>query len=207
MIENTVNEDKATFLQAVAAVKTRARELAQVRNEFEAAKLALATAQTTLAEKYYNGIGVEWSHSEAFKLYMDAAKQGVAEAQFKVGMLWYSHPYGANDKIEAMRWYKKAARQGHAQAQFYVAHSYGCGRGVENGDVEKDAVKSLKWYKKAAKQGYPEAQHELGMLYRRRYLSKEGLVAHEEATRWFKKAAKQAYFASQRALDNPEDWL
>ena len=74
-------------------------------------------AQFNLANKYYEGKGVEQNFKEAFKWYKKAAEQGHSQAQFNLGCMYGRGEGVKKDYSEANKWIYKAALQGNIEAQ------------------------------------------------------------------------------------------
>ncbi len=79
-----------------------------------------AKAQFNLANKYYEGKGVEQNYKEAFKWYKKAAEQGHSQSQFNLGCMYGRGEGVKKDYAEANKWIYKAALQGNIEAQNWL---------------------------------------------------------------------------------------
>jgi hypothetical protein len=139
-------------------------------------------AQYLLAEKYYDGDGVEQSYKEAFKWYSLAAAKGHIVAKAYLG---YAYLRGIGVKKSnrlALQWFKKAARSNYPYAQFNIGmfHFFGI-------KTPQDYHKANHWFKKAAGGGQPQAQYMLALAYCR------GIGVRRNAKLafyWFRQAAR-----------------
>lgn len=115
-------------------------------------------SETTLANSYFNGLGVQQSYSEALAWYRKAAESGDADAQFDIGSM-YLNGYGLpKNQTIAANWYRLAANQRLAKAEYGLGYLYDRGEGVPRDDAE-----AIKWYQMAASQGNESAQRVLGL--------------------------------------------
>ena len=81
------------------------------------AELGNEDAQSSLAQMYQYGKGVETNLAKAIEWYTKAAEQGYKNAQYSMGWA-YEHGQGVDKNLaEAKKWYQKAADQGHADAK------------------------------------------------------------------------------------------
>ncbi|MDE0401740.1 MAG: tetratricopeptide repeat-containing serine protease family protein [Candidatus Poribacteria bacterium] len=159
----------------------------------ESAKNNYPQAWYQLADRYYNGEGVEKNLTEAVKWYRKAAHQGNADAQNALGAMYY-HGKGVEKNLtEAVKWFEKAANRGNAYAQLNLGMRYHDGEGVE-----KNLTEAVKWYRKAAHRGNAEAQNNLAIMYKKG----EGMPKSnpEMAARWFLQAAQLGNRKAQRNL-------
>ena len=76
-----------------------------------------AKAQFNLANKYYEGKGVEQNFEEAFKWYKKAAEQGHSQAQFNLGCMYGRGEGVKKNYSKANQWIQKAAQQENLEAQ------------------------------------------------------------------------------------------
>lgn len=83
----------------------------------KAAMQGHAKAQFNLANKYYEGKGVEQNFEEAFKWYQKAAEQGHSGAQYNLGCMYGRGEGVKKDYAQANQWLYKAALQGNIDAQ------------------------------------------------------------------------------------------
>ena len=70
-----------------------------------------------LADKYYEGDGVEEDCEEAARLFRMAAEQGYAYAQYSLGYMYENGEGVDEDFYEAVEWYCKSAEQGYEDAR------------------------------------------------------------------------------------------
>jgi len=69
------------------------------------------------ARRYFEGLGVPQSDTEAVKWTRKAAEQGDALGQNNLGVMYSAGRGVPQSDTEAVRWYRQAAEQGHAAAQ------------------------------------------------------------------------------------------
>ncbi|KAG2208150.1 hypothetical protein INT47_010512 [Mucor saturninus] len=114
-----------------------------------------------LGNCFYEGIGVQKSHGDAFDRFQDSAKKHDKDAQFMLGE-FYRHGYGSLsiDYCVAQSWYLKSARQGHGKAQYELGNLY-----LLEDYKDKDMSSGFFWYSKSAKQGNSDAQYKVGVCY------------------------------------------
>jgi len=111
-----------------------------------------AWAQSILAQKYRDGVGVDQSYQQAKELFELAANQGNASAQYALGVM-YQEGQGVNQSYErAAEYYEAAARQGYANAQTSLGALCANGQGVE-----QSLETAHEWLMKAAEQGVEKA--------------------------------------------------
>ena len=123
-------------LQAAPEYEKRADLSDQLAQWVKQALGGDASAQRELAQRYYDGDGVEQDYAKAFELYSEAAEQGDAAAEFSVA---YMYDFGEGvelDDLKAVEYYTRAAEQGHAAAQFNLALMYDEGEGVPVDDLK-----------------------------------------------------------------------
>ena len=125
-----------------------------------AADQNLPEAQTALADRLMQGVGVEKNYEEAAKLYRAAAdKLPVAAAH--VGDL-YCYGVGVKeDTAECARWYRKAAEGGIAHAASALGGMYAVGNGVAKNDAEANT-----WLLRGAAGGDVLGQYGIAQAYR-----------------------------------------
>ena len=134
---------------AVADMKSARRaflraDYAAAHAEFlRLARTGDADAQTSVAEMYLAGRGVEQNPQQAVEWFRAAARQGDAVAQVNLGLLLAR----AEMLEEAAAWLKKAAEQGDPQTQTQLATMYF--QGVAGAP---DSANGLKWLRRAANQ-------------------------------------------------------
>ena len=144
-------------------------------------------AQCNLADRYYNGSGVEKDYSKTVEWYVKAAEQGYASAQYNLGNMYYSGKGVEQDYAKAVEWYRKAAEQGYADAQNCLGNMFFKGEGVEQNYSE-----AIDWYLKAADKGVLNAMRKLGLIYEKGY----GVIADKgQSDEWYK-----SYYRSRDAL-------
>lgn len=144
-----------------------------------------------LAEKYYNGNGVELDREKAKEYYVKAASHDHAEAKYRLGNIYACLKYdsGKNLNLEAYRqsesWYRLAAEQGHIQAQSEMVYM---------ADTCKQAERWYNKIRKAAEKGNADAQYQLGEDYQLGFSNLYDnftIDQNEElANFWYLKAAK-----------------
>ena len=111
-----------------------------------------AWAQSTLGQRYQDGIGVDQSDQQARELFELAASQGYANAQYNLGCI-YDEGQGVDQSDERAReYYEAAARQGIGYAQTNLGLLFHNDQGVE-----RSFETARKWYMKAAEQGVEQA--------------------------------------------------
>lgn len=94
----------------------RARQTALDRNQ-QRAEAGDVNAQYSLAERYFDGLGVEQDFGQAFYWFQQAARQGHAKAQFNVGMMHLLGRGVPKDVIEGYQWIYLAAQRDNDAAQ------------------------------------------------------------------------------------------
>lgn len=105
-------------------------------------------AQTSLAERYYDGEGVPQNYKKAVEWYEKAANQGEAIAQMSLGFMYaYGRGIRHNDK-KSVEWFTKAANQEYIDAQHLLGIIYKEGDGAP-----QDYKKAKEWYGKACDNG------------------------------------------------------
>lgn len=110
----------------------------------KAAEKGYAKAQENLADKYFNGYGVEKNLNEASRLYSAAAAQGLKSAYVGLGD-YYAHENGGNDKKKAFEYYLSA--EGTAIGDWTLGRLYESGL-----DGEPEAPeKAFKYYQATTK--------------------------------------------------------
>ena len=108
-------------------------------------------AQTSLAERYYDGEGVPQNYKKAVEWYEKAANKGDAQSQFNLGVMYADGKGVPQDYQKALEWYQKAANQGDADVQHLLGIMY------KNGDgVPQNYKKAKEWYGKACDNGDQE---------------------------------------------------
>ena len=127
----------------------------------EQAKGKDAQFQYDLAQRYFNGDGVEKDEKTAIKLMHMAADQNHARSCEKLGLIYRDGKYGTRQNYKkSAEWHQRAAELGLSASQHYLGVLYLHGRGVR-----KDGDKAVEWIGKAADQGNTAAMGELGNIY------------------------------------------
>ena len=133
------------------------------KNEaYEASREALqldegnALAQSSLANCYYEGIGVEQDYAKAVAICEEYAEQGYARAQYNLGLSYFNGWSVKQDYVKAVQWFTQAASGGDAQAQYELGACYYNGYGVD-----KDVDKAIELWKNSAELGNEEAEQAL----------------------------------------------
>ena len=140
------------------------------------------SAQMELGRRYYRGIGVEKSDSEAAKWIERAAEQGDPNAQFNVGVLYEQGLGVPRDVPRAMEWYKKAAAHGMPLAMHNMAMALHRGEGIVRNLPE---VRRL--LLEAAELGLIQSQFSLALVYEQ---GVGGPVDKVRALAWMSLAAR-----------------
>ncbi len=125
-----------------------------------AADQGIPQAQTVLADRLMQGVGVDKNYEEAAKLYRAAADK-LPQAAAHLGDL-YCYGIGVKeDGAECAKWYLKAAQAGDAHAQAALGGLYNVGNGVPKNDTEAN-----KWLLRAAEGGDVLGQYGIAQAYR-----------------------------------------
>jgi hypothetical protein len=161
-----------------------------------------AEAGFQLANKYYNGEGVEIDYAQSFKWASRSAAQNNPKAKYRLGSLYIQGRGVPKDEKKAKALFKESkigllnlADRNDPQAQACLEVMYYRGVGAEKDDKE-----AVKWSRKAAEQNYAgahRAQYTLGRMYQ------NGLGVekdYNEAVKWFRKAAEQGHEKAKAAL-------
>lgn len=178
------------------------RKLFEYCREFAKPEHNDIEAQFNLACCYFEGIGVDADHREAFKWFKKSAEQGHVQAQSLLAGC-YKNGIGVEpDVIKAVELYKMAAEQGDADAQAQLGLIYELGNGVD-----QDKAKAAKFYEEAAKNNHVEAQFRIGWCYLTGFGVKQDV---ESAAEWYEKAAENGlarakYFLGRLYLENSSD--
>ena len=182
--------------------------------------------QYNLANRYYDGNGIEQDYSKAVEWYRKSAEQGNADAQRKLGDCYYNGDIVEKDIDEAEKWYTKAAEQQNIYSMRQVgiielgknnyeeAFKYFI-KAAENGDAEaqnraavrysngqgvnKNMEKARYWWEKSANQGYEKAQCNLANYY---YNGVDTGIDYDKAVFWHKKLADKGYAWNKYVLGN-----
>lgn len=75
-----------------------------------------AEAQYNLGVAYYNGEGVEQSHSKAVYWYQKSAEQGDADAQYNLGVAYYNGEGVDKSYSKTVYWLRKACENFNDEA-------------------------------------------------------------------------------------------
>lgn len=136
--------------------------------------------QSTLAQLYFKGEGVDQDYKEAFKWAAKAAAKGEPVAQFYAAEM-YAEGNGVNaDAIQAKKWYLSAAMRGYFKAYCRMAERYEAGEGLPHNLDE-----AFHWYRKGAQNNDLEAMRGLAAMYE----SGVGVAKNQkEADNWYAKA-------------------
>jgi hypothetical protein len=115
-----------------------------------------ATAQYTLGEMYFSGLGLTKNYAEARKWFGLAADNDLAFAQFNLGVLHQKGLGGSQDLLKAAKLYHRAAMLGLPNAQHNLGIMY-----YNRQAVGKDYIRTYKWLSLAVAGGF-----ELSRQYR-----------------------------------------
>jgi hypothetical protein len=107
-----------------------------------------ADSQYVLAQRYFQGLGIQQDYSEALIWLRLSADQGYTRALSAVAPLYYHGEGVPKSFAEAARWYRRAAEQGNATAQYTLGGMFFSGEGVI-----KDSVTSYMWINISAVSG------------------------------------------------------
>ena len=148
------------------------------------------SAQTLIAEIYWNGLGVARDRKKAVEWYEFAAKAGSREAQFTLANLLLRGEIVKQDKVAGEDYMRKAAKAGHGRAQFNVAQIITARR-----PTWASFKKALPFYQAAADAGVPDAQYALANIY----AEAQGVQFNDDikARGWLEKAAKGGLDSAQ----------
>ncbi|RGB28202.1 hypothetical protein C1646_819278 [Rhizophagus diaphanus] len=111
-----------------------------------------------LANRYYNGKGIEKNLEKAFHWYQKAAENGYTGAMNNLAYMYYNGEGTEKNLEKTFHWYQKAAENGDEKAMFNLAIFYHEGKGIE-----KNLEKSFYWYQKAAENGDEKAVFNLAI--------------------------------------------
>ena len=151
-------------------------------------------AQTSVAEAFFYGRGVETNRAEAVKWYSRAAEGGYAPAQATLGLCAFRGWGCRKDMAKAILWYRRAARQGDPSAMSNLAfcHLHGIG-------VERDEEAGFRLALEAAQLGCAPAQ----TLVAECYLDGRGVERDiERAETWLYRAARLGNKRAKMLLNN-----
>lgn len=157
-------------------------DAAYVRRILPIAERGNAEAQTSVAEAYFHGRGVETNRAEAVRWYMRAANAGYAPAQASLGLCAFRGWGCQKDVDKAVMWYGRAASQGDPSAMSDLAFFYLHGIGVE-----RDEAEGFRLALEAAQLGCAPAQ----TIVAECYLDGRGVEQDvERAETWLYRAAR-----------------
>ncbi|RHZ89641.1 hypothetical protein Glove_13g105 [Diversispora epigaea] len=146
----------------------------------------------SLADMYFDGLGVEKDIKKAFQIYSKAADEGSLKALNSVAYC-YDNGFGVEKNEEtAFELYLKSAEKGFILAQFNVGWCYKYGTGIT-----KDEAKGFQWVIKSARAGNVNAMCNIGYCY------DNGIGVGEdknEAFKWYLKAAEKENHIAQHNL-------
>ncbi|RHZ78463.1 hypothetical protein Glove_164g69 [Diversispora epigaea] len=140
----------------------------------------------SLADMYFEGLGVEKDTKKAFQIYSKASDEGSLKALNAVAYC-YDNGFGVKKNEEkAFETYLKSAEKGNSIAQFNVGDTY-----IRGAGIKKDEAKGLQWTIKSALAGNVDAICNVGYYYYNcRRIDKEGF-------KWYVKAAEKESFEAQ----------
>ncbi|RHZ76401.1 hypothetical protein Glove_198g32 [Diversispora epigaea] len=146
----------------------------------------------SLANMYFDGLGVEKDTKYAFRIYCKLADKGSFIALNSVAHC-YSKGLGVKKNEEkAFELYLKSAEKGFLLVKFNVGSCYQCGTGIT-----KDEFKGFQWFMKSALAGNIYAMFYVGCSYDFGI----GMCKNEkEALKWYLRAAKKENNAAQNNL-------
>ncbi|KAI9209507.1 uncharacterized protein BJ171DRAFT_487201 [Polychytrium aggregatum] len=126
-----------SFQQSVDedAVKERIFDLLK-----DAADAGHPMAQFHVANRFYDGYGVERDQAKAAEIYRDLADRGMVQAQVALGRCYESSEGVDQSYDTAVEWYSKAADQGNDDGRLRILFLRGwfafIGHGVEQSDAD-----------------------------------------------------------------------
>ena len=158
------------------------KDAAYVRRIMPIAERGNAEAQTSVAEAYFYGRGVETNRAEAVRWYARAAESGYAPAQASLGLCSFRGWGCQKDLDVAVLWYRRAARQGEPSAMNNLAFCYLHGIGVD-----RDEAEGFRLALESAQLGFAPAQ----TLVAECYLDGRGVEQDvERAETWLYRASR-----------------
>ncbi|MGR0306935.1 tetratricopeptide repeat protein [Acinetobacter beijerinckii] len=158
----------------------------------ELAEQGHANAQIRLAQMYFDGMGTEIDHQQAFIWIKKAADQGDSQAFEWLKAQSVSGNQKAYELIIQIlkqdnpliaRWFFEKAQAGDAWSQYTVGWMYDLGKGLIQSPHE-----AAKWYLKAAKQNYSLAQRVIADKYS---MGSGVNLDMSKSLYWYEKAAEQ----------------
>ena len=164
----------------------------EMRNLKELAAKDSIYAKYELADKYYDGEGVEQDFSKAFQLFKQLAEWGYVPAQYMLARMYYKGE-GVNHNLEqAFYWSEKGVEQGYVLSRHALAFLYYDGKGVE-----QDFNKAFQLFEQLAKRGYAMAQYQLARMYHEGKGVEQNV---EKAIEWYERAVELSYAPAQYRL-------
>jgi TPR repeat protein len=149
----------------------------------KAASAGDADAQFELGKRYYQGVGVQVNHEEAFKYYLMAAEQNHPAGLRGLGEMFELESDESPEKLDmAIKLYHQAADLGDLIAEYNLGVFYQYGTGVE---VNKKT--SAMYLERAASKDHPSANLNLGLLYQE---GVNGVPDYKKAMSYFNRAAE-----------------
>ena len=150
-------------------------------------------AEYDLAQRLFDGRGLDQNQAAAASWFDRAASAGFAPAAFRLGAFYQKGVGVQRDPAAAKRWYTAAARAGNARA----AHNLGVME-AEPADEKADYAEAARLVRKAGQMGVRDSQYNLAVLYAR------GLGVERDlgqAWLWFSLAAAQGDPEAARKRD------
>ncbi|ORX48917.1 HCP-like protein [Piromyces finnis] len=143
-------------------------------------------------EKYFYGIGMEKSYTNAFKQYTKAAESGIPEAMYMLGLM-YEKGYGIqNDICMAIYWYSEAVKLNYGKAFGALGNIYENGVGVLKNDK-----KAYEYYKDGSDNGEVSCFTSLGRMYENGQFVEENI---NKAVYWYQMGSQKNCPKAQLAL-------
>ncbi|RHZ79910.1 hypothetical protein Glove_140g67 [Diversispora epigaea] len=147
----------------------------------------------SLADMYFDGVGVEKDTKKAFQIYYKLAFKGSLMSLNTVAYCYDDGLGVEKNEEKAFELYLKSAEKGNIPAQSNVSLCYEHGTGIT-----KDEVKGFQWNLKSALAGNINAMFNVGCSYDN---DGEGIDEDQvKAFEWFKKAAENDYSNCQYKL-------
>ncbi len=146
------------------------------------------TAQMSLAQMYWQGIGVEKNFKQAVHWFKQASDLGDIRADGYLGEAYLTGPEGIRDYGKAKALFKKLTAKPNAmynEAAFKLGSMAGMGLGGP-----KDIQEAKTWFNLATYSGipHPGALHSLGVIH---YQGLDGGQDFKKARKYFKQAAER----------------
>ena len=163
----------------------------EMRNLKLAAKDSIY-AKYELADRYYEGEGVEQDFSKAFQLFKQLVEWGYVPAHYRLAKMYYKGE-GINHNLEqAFYWNEKGVERGYVLSRYTLAFSYYDGKGVE-----QDFNNAFQLFEQLAKRGYAPAQYMLALMYHEGKGVEQNV---EKAIEWYERAVELGYAPAQYML-------